>query len=508
MSTLTDAMKRRTNRTKTENGTVANKTTGDNLLDFFSSGGALRDRSPDVIRRYFDKAFNEEPLLALRCAFYIRDVREGQGERDIFRTIVDHLAKVAPDAILENLEEIPFYGRWDDLYALFDTKLEKQTAQFMHDQIVRDLDADNPSLCAKWLKSENASSNETIRLAKKTRKHFGWTPKKYRKTLSKLREQIRVVERKMSANEWDNIDFETVPSRAGMIYRDAFKRHVPNKYEEYLESVSKGEANMNADTLYPYELVRLVLDNNAIYSRINSLSQNDIEYIENAWANLPNYIGDKAQNAMAIADVSGSMSMNSEGRPMDVAISLAIYLAERNNCEEFKNKFITFSESPQFVEVTGSTFVDKIRNIRNADWDNNTNIKAVFDLFFDIAVENDLDQSDLPDVLYIISDMEFDKATGGNRGDFGRANRKIKKTLFQKITNEYNEAGYEMPQLIFWNIDARNEQQPMSLDDRGFITVSGCSPSTFESTMKAEFVDAYEFMLQVIDDERYQRVTF
>jgi len=480
----------KTNLTRTENMAVARKTTNSYLLDFFAQGGALRKREISDIQRLFDKAWNEDRLHALRTAFYLRDCRGGQGERRTFRVILMLLARIAPDVVRKNIKHIPYYGRWDDLYALFGTKLEKDAAGLMKKQILEDMHSDQPSLLAKWLKSENASSSTTKWLARKTRKYFGWHPRKYRKVLAKLREKIRVVEQQMSANRWKDIDYSGVPSKAAMIYKDAFMRHDPEGYQEYLGRLETGEEKINASVLFPYEIIRQI---GLQPYGAKLLEPHEITVLDEQWKALPDYIQGRNKDMIVVADVSGSM----EGLPIAVSVSLAIYCAERIQ-GRFHNKFVTFSEHPELQDVVGTTIVDKARNLSQADWDMNTDIEAVFSLFLKIALEERLSQKELPSRICIISDMEFDEANGWGRADM---------TLFRKIEQKYRRCGYKMPKLIFWNVDARNDQFPMSMDDRGFQVVSGCSPSIFKAILADEFLDPYDLMLSVIDSERYQRIT-
>lgn len=495
MDRFTKELHNQTNFTKTENGAIARETTNSYLLNFFAQGGALRERESGEINRLFDKAWNEDQLHSLRTLFYFRDIRGGQGERRTFRLILKYLANIAPETVKKNLEHIPFYGRWDDLYSLFDTDLESFAARLMKKQFLEDMDSNQPSLLAKWMKSENASSPETRRLARKTIKHFGWSPSKYRKAISKLREKIRVVEKHMSENMWKEINYSQVPSKAAMNYKDAFMRHDPKRYQKYLDDLAKGETKINASTLFPYEILRAMGD--LWYPR--NMEPHEIRVLNEQWKALPDYIQGSDKDMIVVADTSGSM----EGLPILVSVSLAIYCAERIQ-GRFKNKFVTFSEQPKLQDVIGTTIVDKARNLSNTHWNQNTNIEAVFDLFLKIAVKEGLLQKELPSRILIVSDMEFDYATGGG---YWCSLSAPDKTLFQKIEGKYRIAGYKMPKLIFWNVNSRNDQFPMSMDDRGFQLVSGCSPAIFKALMTDEFLEPYSLMLSVIDSERYQRIT-
>lgn len=493
-----DGIHDKTNKTRTEKGAVARRTTNSDLLDLFAMGGALRKRPKSDITRLFDKGFSENKEIATKLAFYIRDIRgPGLGERRTFRVILDYLARQHPSVIEKNLTHVPFYGRWDDLYALFDTPLERPAAKVMYQQLQEDLDADQPSLLAKWLKSENASSDETRRLARKTLHHFGMSPREYRKTLSKLRERIKVVEKLMSEKRWDEIDFERVPSRAASIYKDAFKQQCPVRYTRYLEKLEDGEAKINASALFPYDIIREVLDYakpSSMWGHSSAPSSHELTVWEEQWKALPEY--DAAESgALCVVDTSGSMFLG-EGLPAAIALSLGIYFGERNE-GPFADKFITFSNAPVLQKIRGSDIYHKVDNMADAEWDGTTNLEAVFDLILDTAIENTLSQDELPEKLIIISDMEFDFATTGfNTGD----------TFMQTMEKRFQRNGYDIPFLVFWNVDSRNDQVPMSLDDNGFLLVSGASQSVFEAVTNCEATDPYDLMVETVTQERYDRI--
>lgn len=505
-----EGVKDKTNKTYTENMAVARKSSDSSVLDLFAKGGALRKRGHNDIVAIFSRAFAEDKLLATKCAFYLRDIRGGMGERKVFRVILNYLAENYPNIVLKNIELVPFFGRWDDLYSAFDTEIEEEVAQFMKDSLDDDLktikeEGGHPSLLAKWLASENASSEETKRLARKTMNYFGMAPREYRKTLSKLREEIGIVEKLMSENRWEEIDFEKVPSQASRIYRDAFKRHQPERYKKYLEQVESGEAEMKAGATFPYEIVRPII--NDIYLRGSNLSSNDKKMLNAQWNSLPEFDCTE-RNAIAVVDTSGSMFWDdSLPLPATVALSLGLYFAEHNEAEGLKNKFITFSSEPELIEVKGDNLYDKINNMGDAHWDNNTDIEAVFDLILKTAEEYELDPDEIPQKLYIISDMEFDHARGCSPYGYERDSITDKRTLMQKIADKFSVTKYDMPLLVFWNVDSRQDQVPVKMDETGFQMVSGCSPNIFKWAVDNEATNAYDLMIDVLSDERYDVVT-
>lgn len=485
---MLDNLKNAMNVAYTENGARAFATTESLLLDFFAQGGAIRNRSEQDKISMFTKAFGENPTLALRTLFYFRDVRGGQGERDTFRVIVKYLADRHTDSMRKNLIHIPFFGRWDDLYAFVGTKLEVDALDIMNLQFMEDMKAEYPSVLGKWLKSENTSSAESRQLGKKTREHFGLTPKAYRKSLTALRKKIAIVEAKMSAKKWTEIDYSKIPSQAGMRYRQAFYRNDQMRYEEFVNALKRGDegVKINAKTLFPYEIVREV--RSKFYGWYSSGNSTEANVLDAMWKNLPDYFDGQEDNSMVVVDTSGSMA----GLPIEVALSLGIYAAERNK-GRFHNHFMTFSRRPQLIELQGSNIIEKVKNMNNAHWEMNTNVEAVFDLILNTAIKDKLPKDQMISRIFIVSDMEFDACADGSNDV----------TLFEAIERKYVSAGYEMPKLVFWNVNARNTQFPSRMSKTGVQLVSGASPSIFKNLLKGEMLSAYDMMLDVINDERY-----
>ena len=479
---------------RTENGALSYRETMNGVLDFFSKSGALRGRKDEAIK-YFDKAIAEDTTLALKALFYMRDVRGGQGERDNFRAILKYLADRFPNEIEKNIKYIPEFGRWDDLYSfegsvLFNTALGLMKEQFMTD--LKNLKAKKSiSLLGKWLKSENASSKETKRLAKKTREFFGLNEAKYRKALSALRKEIALVETAMSQNKWDKIEYSAVPSQAARIYSDAFIKHDGERYNSFINKVKTGEEKINAGTLYPYDIVRKVME-----------SRENVAY-DALWNALPDYMPE-GENAIAIVDTSGSMDRGwgATGKeavaPIEVALSLGIYFAERSK-GAFNGYFMTFSESPAMQKIQGTDISAKVRNLNNAHWDGNTNLTKAFRVLLDTAIKNKVPEDEMPSKLFIISDMQFDMATG-QRSYWG--NERAEKTNFEAIEDMYRRAGYKRPDLVFWNVRASSDT-PVTKDENGTFLVSGCSPSILKHAINCEATTPYELMLEVLNSERY-----
>ena len=488
-----NAMRSATNYAYTENGALTHKSTLSNVYDMFAMGAAMRERSDEDILIMFKNACAEDLDLALKCLFYIRDIRGGQGERQFFRTCLKWLADSAyyeTDIASKSelfFQEIVAIGRYDDLYMFVDTQMESLMFAYLYKTIQNDLNAlknDKPvSLCAKWLKSENTSSKESRELARKTRMAFGMTPRQYRITLSRLRKKIKIVETTMSQGDWNDIDFATIPSRAGFKYRNAFMNSeiIGDKYREF---ISDKNTKVKADTLYPYEIIDKVPS-----LRYREIDNNERMMLNKYWNNLNDYFNGCTFNGIAVVDTSGSMC----GMPFDVASSLGIYCAERNN-GPFADCFITFSNKPKFITINKNLdIVDKVNIFYKNAEAANTNIEATFDLMLDTAIKNNLNPEDMPENLIIISDMEFDEA---------RSYPKVsEKTLIENIKDKWCMTKYKMPHLIFWNVNARQNNIPMSLEEGDVSYVSGLSPSIFSSILTGK--SGLELMYEAIDKPRY-----
>jgi hypothetical protein len=479
MNTLIQNLEKATNFTETENGALTNKSTLSNLVDFFGLGAAMRNRSDSDIISLFSKAFAEDKLLALKTLFYIRDARGGQGERRVFRVILKWLGENYPEVVIKNLDIIPEFGRWDDMFVLENTKVWNEVLELVNNEFNILLQNDHPTLFAKWCPSINTSSEKTKKLARKICKHLGMTEKQYRKILSKARADLNVVEKQMCSNEWDGIDYPSVPSKASLVYKDAFSKHDGKRYAQYIEDVKSGKAKINASVTYPYEIVERILYKN-----------DESETLDVIWKSLPNYMDGNAHSGIVVADVSGSMS----GLPMAVSISLAMYFAERNK-GDFANKFITFSETPNLETIVGNNIREKVKNLSSADWGMNTNLQSVFDLILDVAVKNKVAQSEMPNTIYIVSDMEFDVACQDN-----------KKTNYELINHKYEEFGYKRPNLVFWNVNAMTNQSPIAKDDKGTCLVSGCSPAILKTLLAGGEITAYDVMMDTITKDRYNNI--
>lgn len=475
----------------TDNGALGYSTSGTKLLDLNFAVTSFRKKQDEVIEDAFAKAFYENRLMAMKWLFYCRDAREGVGERRLFRVALKWLVSEQPEFAKAVLKIVPEYGRWDDLSGLLGSWVHEDVIAIIKDQLTEDIDNmknNKPiSLCAKWLPSINASSFATRKEAELLRKGLEMTPRQYRKTLSALRKYLDVVEVKMSAKQWTDINYNTVPSRANLIYNAAFLRNDETRRREYLAALERGDKNVkiNANVLFPDDIVHKYGSGSWYSTQVKPLDST----LEELWKALPTLSSD---NTLVVRDGSGSMW----GKPLEVSTALAIYMAERNK-GEFHNQFITFSRIPKIIDLNGlTTLHDKLAKTYREDDCSNTDIEAVFRLILKTAVDHKMTQEDMPKNIVIVSDMHFDKHSFN-----------CKDTLFGAIGKEYAAYGYVLPRLIFWNVNGNcsSNVTPVQQNEQGVVLMSGYSQNLIKMVMSNQ-TDPYACLLEQLNSDRYKVV--
>ena len=484
-----DALKSTTgNISYTENGMQGYKTSGNAYTDFLYKVTSFRNKSDlNAINECLDFLKNlEDWKYLLKFIFYIRDPRNGLGERVLGRHL---LATLFNYFDFENKEDIFTwvvnnlydYGRWDDYVSLvrelysseFGGQKNKEGVPHLQQLVtslkktleddLKNIEINAPTtLLAKWMPSINASSDSTRWWAKFFVKEFGWSEKQYRQTLSKLRKYLNVTERQMSLQEWNEIDYEKVPSLANLRYKDAFLKHDEERRSEYLSKLAKGEAKINSAVNFPHDVVHKYSLSRWGYLRLHDYD----EALEQLWKNLKEIPGLK--DTLVVRDDSGSMT-SSVGKTtiaaLEVATALGIYCAE--HCSEiYKNKIISFSETPKYLDFSDKTTLhDKLEYLYKHSEVANTNIRAVFQLILKTAIDNKLKQEDLPKQILIISDMEFDMGVSyvGNP--------------IEESQLEFGKYGYQLPKLVFWNVCGRTNTVPIKTNNLGVYLLSGFSPN-------------------------------
>jgi len=471
-----------TNDALTENGQVTNSTSSSACVDLFFTLGAVRNimKSEDGRKRVitkFDRAYNEDPLIAMKLLFWARNIRGGAGERNVFREISKHMAKMDNKSILKNIEHIPFFGRWDDLMSFIDTPYEDIALNF-YVKAIKNKDG----LACKWAPRLGGKNDPRKKLfANKLRNKLDLNPKEYRKLIVSL---TNVVETTMCNKKWDDVDYEKVPSLAITRYNKAFMKHDYERFNSFGKDVTEGEAKINVAAVYPYNI-------------IHSLTQtNDTAVINAQWANQIDYLEDSEERLFTMIDTSGSMGVSVSGTvtAMDVAISLGLYISERSK-GPFKDSFLTFSRTPSIQTVSGN-LQQRYSQMRSAAWGMNTNLELAFEHILNRAVAHKVNKDEMPTVLLIISDMEFDSCT-----------KDPSQSAMENLRSQYNANGYEIPKVVFWNVDNRHGNAPVTFKESGTALVSGLSPSILKGVLKGNITNPFEVMKDTISDEVYDRIT-
>ena len=450
--------------------------TYDANLDIFA--GISRYNDTDEIINKYKKALAEDKTLALANLLYLLDIRNGKGERLLFKTVFRYLCQNEKDLALIVLPKIPEFGRWDYVLEGLDTLVDKEVVAMIKEQLEKDKTSENPSLLAKWLPSHR-THNVKNEIAKDLIKKLGINEKEYRKTLTEIRKKLKLIETNLTNKDYENINFESVPTKAMLKYKESFNRNCNEKYIQYLDAVKKGEKKINTTGLYCYEIVRNIILGLPV----------DRDLLNVMWENQKDILNGYDKNIMVISDTSGSMQ-TPNNLPLSNAVGLAIYIAERNN-GAFKDHFITFSKNPQMRHIVGKDIVDKVSSF---EWEvANTDIDKVFELLLNTAEQNRTKQEELPSHLIIISDMEFDEGVYSKQG-----------TNFDGWKKTFEEKGYKLPKIIFWNVAGNTMGVPATKFDNDVAMVSGFSTAILENILTLENYTPIDIMLDTL--EKYVKI--
>lgn len=491
---LGDAIRNEQKWGKTWNGADALKTTESSLLDMFGRAGAMRSSSAEEKRIVISRAIKEDAEAALKLLFYVRDVRGGYGERDTFRIMLKRAADVLPaESIEKNLWAIMEFGRADDLYALIGTKCEDAMWAWMKNQFELDYanmqEDKSISLLAKWIATPDSSVAKTKALGKLTAKKLGYSFKEmnqFKKKLRAMRRYLDLPEAKMCAGKWSEIEYSKCSSKFLFRYKRILNKHDERRWQAYLQSVEKGEVNMNMDTVTPAEI-------------ICDMRRHYTADLETMWKQLPEVC---KTNAMVICDTSGSMlsSYRTKGKvmPIDVAFGLALYFAQRNT-GDLKDLMMNFSDRPEFIRLNAATLEDNYKIASRAPVNySSTDLEAAFSLLLKTLKKGNVTQEEMPNAILIISDMQINCVEGVDRDN--------NMLFYDLMKQRYADAGYEMPQVVFWNVNAENATFHASKSSRGVSMVSGYSPNVMKQVMENIGTTPYELMMNVLASERYKDI--
>ena len=493
-----ERLKTEANYTRTLNDAKTHGSTGDACLDFFAVSGGMRYRKPADQISLFDRAYIETPDLAMKLLFHLRDIREGMGERKLFRTLLRHVAFTWPESARKNAEYIAEFGRWDDLLCLLGTPAEKQAVSMIRKQLAADEAAlkcreageedAHISLLAKWLPSDNTSSPRTRKTAHRLMNVLQMDSKEYRRLVTALRARIGLTECQLTRKCPDKVNYESVPAQAMLKYRNTFMKKDSERFTNYLLDVCDGTKKMHTETLFPYEVLRPFF-RDGYWNGRNAKGEDTLEQL---WNHLPGTVANV--NAISVVDTSGSMYCGC-GPLMPALISQAmgLYCAER--CKGlFHNHMITFESTPHLVEIHGSSLRDKLMYISNLPWGGSTNLEAVFNLILTAAVNGHARQEEMPQVIYIFSDMEFNCCMCN-----------ADKTVYENAREQFEAAGYRMPAVVFHDVNSWQMQTPVTAHTRGTALSSGASTHTMECKFDGN-ITPMDHMLRVLNSKRYEMI--
>lgn len=484
--------------TQTLNGAETHGSTGDACLDFFAVAGGMRYRTPAAQISLFDRAYIETPDLAMKLLFHLRDIRQGMGERKLFRTLLRHVAVNWPDSARKNVEYIAEFGRWDDLLCLLKTPAAQQAVDTIRKQLAEDEaalkrreagdEAAHISLLAKWLPSDNTSSPRTRGAARQLIRMLGMEPKEYRRLTTALRARIGLTECQLTKKHPEKVNYEAVPAQAMLKYRKAFIEKDADRFSGYLADVRNGVKGIHTETLFPYEILRPFFQNT---SWINNQPVG-ADTLEQLWNHLQGTVA--SVNAISVVDTSGSMYCRTGlVQPALISQAMGLYCAERCN-GLFRNHMITFESIPHLVEIHGSSLFDKLKYISTLPWGGSTNLEAVFNLILKTAVKCHAKQEEIPRVIYIFSDMEFNRCMD-NAGE----------TVYENARKRFESAGYDMPAVVFHNVNNWQMQTPVTAHTRGTALSSGASTHTMEHKFDGN-ITPMKHMLRVLNSKRYEMI--
>jgi hypothetical protein len=463
----------KTSMTTTANGDITHATSANVFVDLFYKLGASR-ANPESLVPEFTAALATDLGIAVRLLLWARDVRGGAGERAVFKVLAkEAINAMTADQAARFVKKIPEVGRWDDVWRLFyKTKYHTVAFDYIAESLLK-----GDALCAKWCPREK-SANANV--ANALRRHMQLSNSQYRKLLVKL---TTVVETQMCKNEWEAIELSHVPSQAMNNYSGAFARRAPEKWEDYITKVESGEAKINAGAIYPYQLL-----SHTYHTGFTMSAQQAAQ-----WAALPNFAGDNNGKILPVVDVSGSMmsplSSDSSVTCLHVAMSLGLYLSERLN-GAFKDTFVTFAGNPS-LQVLKGDMNQRLKQLSKADWGTSTDFDKVFKTVLNAALKHNVDQRDMPHTMIIFSDMQFNDCMNGSSN-----------TATERVKQMYADAGYVMPQLVFWNLHA-SKNSPVVYDTSGTALVSGFSPSMLKNLLSGEDMTPVAVMMKTLMVARY-----
>ncbi len=454
------------NNSRTANGAVTHSTSNSSCMDLFFLVGA--SRGTDISNLVY-KAYSEDKELATRIMLWSRDIRQGAGERQHIKDFINFLENVSDyDTAIKVLAKLPELGRWDDLFCVQTKFLQTYVIN-----LVKEALKTNNGLCAKWMPRESGAKKLT---AKWLREGLGLSPRAYRKLIVS---KTKVIETNLCNKDY-TFEYAHVPSKAHSCYTKCFYRNDEERYTKYKRDLVDGKTKINAGAVYPSDVLLL--------------SKRDDTVATAMWKSLPNYMESSSKKILPVADVSGSMGnfgFSGTLQAIHNSVSLALYIAQHNT-GPLSNLVMTFCGQPSLYKVSElgkmASLKQEANNLINTALDMNTDLEAVFTKLLELLKKGKVTPKDVPDTLLIFSDMHFDFVG--------------KRTVHEKVERKFKEAGYKLPQVVFWNLDGTSNNIPVKQNKDGVALVSGYSPSLMKSILKG-VTTPYEVMLNTVMTPRY-----
>lgn len=456
----------------TENEALQYKSSGSELVDFFKNAPIERKNvlaNNSKIVKSFINAFNCDNITATKILLYLRDPRNGQGEKASARKILSYLYdyKDSKDFVISNFNKIVEYGSYKDLIFLYNSvKSDKSPiVDYFSEKLIS-----KDRLACKWaprLKSKNDKMAVSLRDKLKV------SNSEYRKY---LKNNSETIEQYMTSKLWSTIDYEKVPSVAMKKYNTAFNNHDSDRFKIFKTDDTK---KVNASVLYPHQVVR-------------HLSV-DSDLAEKFWKNLPNYIKD-GEKILALVDTSSSMS---GFKVLDIAVSIGLYIAERSP-GPFKDSYLCFSEDSHFIDFSHLKSLKERYSFifKNSEWGGSTNFESSYRSILDAAVMFNVKKEDMPTMLICLSDMQFNTASNGTMH-------------LENIRQSFKNRGYDVPKLVFWDLRAKNDENegsPALSNDKDVALVSGFSVSILKAILAVQEIpvyNPYEVMMESVKNYEF-----
>lgn len=468
----------------------------DCLINFYAKAGFLRYEKDEVIINIFMDAYNENPHQAMKLLFYLRDKEKGLGERRVFRVIIKHLGKMNSSYLASNIDLIPVYGRWDDLYSLFDTYLQGEAIGLIRKQISLDLKADVPSNMCKWLKSENASSKESKDFARKTRIAMDLSSKEYRNLLTLLRKRVNIVEHEMSNNNWKSIKYGDLNYRIIKRYKKAFVRHDKKRFLDYIRVLEEEnvEEVKEKSELYPFDIIDGIC---------NGSNDAERKHLLEMWENIPDYnVKNSGDTLVCPALTKKNIYSKNKEVVFSAGISTALYLLDKNK-DKFKDYILINNPHPNLKRIKSENLIDRINETAKACVAEEINIESILDIILFAAIKNGLDRDKLPKRILFIFDSH---CVLSNRDRKDVKEYLLSDSEYRRIKSKWGKSGYEVPKLAFWRIDECNKNAKVLEDGKGFQYAFGYSDEIFKFFINGEKVTSQSMLEDVINNERYSKV--